>query len=91
MANPHVKRLTVEERAELRKLHPDADIREFQVVNEHGVALDYFDSVQEARSFLGDLKNLALVKDAFRDWAQKTAEEFGMSREEVLSIAKDCC
>ena len=86
-----VKRLTEEERAELRNLHPDGDILEFQLVNEQGVVVDYFDSEQDARRALDDMTKLTLVQDSFRDWAQKTAEEVGIPREEVLSIAKDCC
>lgn len=91
MANYSVKRLTEEERAELGKLHPDGDILEFQLVDEQGLVVDYFDNEQEARRALDDMTKITLVQDAFRDWALKTAEEVGMSREEVIEIVKDCC
>lgn len=89
MANYSVKRLTEEERAELRKQAPYGDIREFQIVNDDGLVIDYLDSEQEARSIIDDLAKQSLVEDAFRDWAQKTAEEVGMSRKEVIEIVKD--
>jgi len=91
MANYSVKHLTEEERAELRKQDPDREILEFQIVNEQGIVVDYLDSEQEARSLLDGLTKHSLVEDAFRDWALKTAEEVGMSREEVITIAQDCC
>jgi len=91
MANYSVKRLTEEERAELRKQDPDGDILEFQIVNEQGCIVDYLDSEQEARSIIDGLTKHSLVEDAFRDWVQKTAEEVGMSREEVITVAQDCC
>jgi len=91
MANYSVKRLTEEEMAELRKLDPDGDIREFQLLGDDGLVVDYLDSEQEARSIIDDLTKHFLVEDSFRDWALKTAEEIGMSREEVINIAREIC
>jgi len=89
MANYSVKRLTGEEIAELRKLHPGWDVKEFKLVDEQGSVADWFDSEEDAQSFRDDLTKLGLVEDSFRNWAQKTADEIGMDRQEVISIARE--
>jgi len=89
MANYSVKRLTEEEIAELRKLHPGWDVKEFKLVDEQGSVADWFDSEEDAQSFRDDLTKLGLVEDSFRNWAQKTADEIGMDRQEVISIARE--
>ncbi len=89
MSDLSVKHLTEQEVAELRDQYPDDDIKEFQLVDD-GEVVDYFETEQEARDVLDDLTKRSLVEDAFREWAQKTAEEVGMPREEVVEIVKEC-
>lgn len=84
-----LKRLTEEEMAVLRRHDPTAGVKEFQVSDEDGLVIDYFESDQEARRFLDQMTKLTIVEDAFRDWAQKTAEEVGITREEVRAIVKE--
>lgn len=91
MTNLRVKRFTEDELVKLRDQYPDAGIKQFQLVDEKGTVIDYFDTEQEAQSVLDDLAKRSLVESAFRCWVERTTKLSGIPREEVVDIVKDCC
>jgi len=79
-----IKHLSQDEIAAHKSRYPESRAKEWALLDD-GEWSDFFDTEAEAKAALDDWNVTNLVDEAFRDWAQKTAEELGV---EVAKVAE---
>lgn len=78
-----IKHLSQDEIAAHERENPGSGPKEW-AISDDDVRLDFFDTEAEAKAYLDDWNVTNLVDEAFRDWAQKTAEELGVDLAKIV-------
>ena len=83
-----IKHLSQDEIAAHETKNPGSGPKEW-AISDDDVYLDFFDTEAEAKAYLDDWIVTDLVDNAFRDWAQKTAEEIGVDLAKIIEKVRE--
>ena len=84
-----IKHFSKEEQEVFKSKYEEAKPKEWAVVDVDGVLVySFYDTEEEAKADLAELKLDEAVNDLFDEWRSKTATELGISEEEVGKLVR---